>query len=55
MAAKKSGKRKPALGSGKRFAALKAKIEHLDAQIMYARRANKRGDARHPPRVRRDA
>ena len=37
------------------IAALKAKIEHPDAQIMYARRANQRGDARHPPRVRRDA
>ena len=36
------------------IAALKAKIEHPDAQIMYARRANKRGDARHPPRARKD-
>ena len=33
------------------IAALKAKMGHPDAQIMYVRRANKRGDARHPPRV----
>ena len=31
------------------IAALKAKMEHPDAQIMYVRRANKRGDARNPP------
>jgi len=36
------------------IAALKAKMEHPDAQIMYVRRANKRGDARHPPRVPKD-
>src|SRR6476659_7520977 len=30
-------------------AALKAKIAHPQAQIMYVRRANRRGDARHPP------
>ena len=30
-------------------AALKAKIAHPDAQIMYVRRANRRGDARNPP------
>jgi hypothetical protein len=33
------------------IAALKAKMAHPEAQIMYVRRANKRGDARHPPRV----
>ena len=31
------------------IAALKAKMAHPDAQIMYVRRANKRGDARNPP------
>ena len=31
------------------IAALKAKMEHPEAQIMYVRRANKRGDARNPP------
>ena len=31
------------------IAALKVKVQHPDAQIMYVRRANKRGDARHPP------
>ena len=30
-------------------AALKVKTKHPDAHIMYVRRANKRGDARHPP------
>jgi hypothetical protein len=30
-------------------AALKAKIAHPQAQIMYVRRANRRGDARNPP------
>jgi len=30
-------------------AALKVKIAHPEAQIMYVRRANRRGDARHPP------
>ena len=29
-------------------AALKVKNEHPDAQIMYVRPMNKRGDARHP-------
>ena len=32
------------------IAALKAKMQHPDAQIMYVRRANKRGDARNPPK-----
>lgn len=36
------------------IAALKAKMEHPEAEIMYVRRANKRGDARHPPRVPKD-
>jgi hypothetical protein len=36
------------------IAALKAKVAHPEAQIMYVRRANKRGDARHPPRVPKD-
>ena len=36
------------------IAALKAKLEHPDAQILYVRRANKRGDARHPPRIRKE-
>ena len=31
------------------IAALKVKVQHPQAQIMYVRRANKRGDARHPP------
>ena len=31
------------------IAALKAKMNRPEAQIMYVRRANKRGDARHPP------
>ena len=31
------------------IAALKAKMEHPEAQVMYVRRANKRGDARNPP------
>lgn len=31
------------------IAALKAKTEHLEAQIMYVRPQNRRGDARHPP------
>jgi hypothetical protein len=30
-------------------AALKAKLEHPEARIMYARPSNRRGDARHPP------
>jgi hypothetical protein len=30
-------------------AALKAKLAHPQAQIMYVRRANRRGDARNPP------
>ena len=30
--------------------ALKVKIQRPDAEIMYVRRANKRGDARHPAR-----
>jgi hypothetical protein len=30
-------------------AALKVKTKHADAQIMYVRRANRRGDARNPP------
>lgn len=33
------------------IAALKVKAHHPDAQIMYVRRQNKRGDARHPPLV----
>ena len=32
------------------IAALKAKMQQPDAQIMYVRRANKRGDARNPPK-----
>jgi hypothetical protein len=32
------------------IAALKAKMQHPEAQIMYVRRANKRGDARNPPK-----
>jgi hypothetical protein len=31
------------------IAALKAKMSRPEAQIMYVRRANKRGDARNPP------
>ena len=31
------------------IAALKVKSGHPDAQIMYVRPQNKRGDARHPP------
>jgi hypothetical protein len=31
------------------IAALKVKVQHPEALIMYVRRANKRGDARHPP------
>jgi len=30
------------------IAALKVKMQQPDAQILYVRRANKRGDARHP-------
>ena len=30
------------------IAALKVKMQRPDAEIMYVRRANKRGDARHP-------
>ena len=33
------------------IAALKVKMERPDAEIMYVRRANKRGDARNPPPV----
>ena len=32
-------------------AALKVKIAHPNAMITYARRRNKRGDRRHPPRA----
>lgn len=32
-------------------AALKVKAVHPDASITYVRRANRRGDARHPPQV----
>lgn len=31
------------------IAALKVKAEHPEARITYVRRANRRGDARHPP------
>ncbi|HEX2842739.1 hypothetical protein [Hyphomicrobium sp.] len=31
------------------IAALRVKAEHPDASITYVRRANRRGDARHPP------
>jgi len=31
------------------IAALKVKTKHADTQIMYVRRANRRGDARNPP------
>ena len=34
------------------IAALKAKAEHPEAQIMYVRPQNRRGDARHPPLAR---
>jgi hypothetical protein len=34
------------------IAALKAKTEQPEAQIMYARPQNRRGDARHPPHAR---
>ena len=34
------------------IAALKAKSEHPEAQIMYVRPQNRRGDARHPPHAR---
>jgi hypothetical protein len=30
------------------IAALKIKMQRLECEIMYVRRANKRGDARHP-------
>jgi hypothetical protein len=33
-------------------AALRVKAEHPDAMITYVRRANRRGDARHPPLAR---
>ena len=33
-------------------AGLKAKTEHPEAVIMYVRKRNRRGDARHPPHVR---
>lgn len=32
-------------------AALKVKIAHPNAMITYARKRNKRGDRRHPPRT----
>jgi hypothetical protein len=32
------------------IAALKVKMERPEAEIMYVRRANKRGDTRHPAR-----
>lgn len=35
-------------------AALKVKMRRPDAEIMYVRRANKRGDTRHPPRIPKD-
>jgi hypothetical protein len=31
------------------IAAMKVKLEQPEAEIMYVRRANRRGDARHPP------
>jgi hypothetical protein len=34
------------------IAALKIKTERPEALIMYVRRQNRRGDARHPPRAR---
>ena len=36
------------------IAALKVKMERPEAEIMYVRRANKRGDARHPARAMAD-
>lgn len=33
------------------IAALKVKMQRPDAEILYVRRANKRGDARNPARV----
>jgi hypothetical protein len=33
------------------IAALKVKMQRPDAEILYVRRANKRGDARHPART----
>jgi hypothetical protein len=33
------------------IAALKVKMQRPDAEIMYVRRANKRGDTRHPARA----
>jgi hypothetical protein len=33
------------------IAALKVKMQRPEAEIMYVRRANKRGDARHPAHV----
>ena len=33
------------------IAALKVKMQRPEAEIMYVRRANKRGDARHPRHV----
>ena len=33
------------------IAALKAKTEHPEAQIMYVRPQNRRGDARRPPHL----
>ena len=37
------------------IAELKVKANHVDAQIMYVRRANRRGDARNPPDKVKDA
>ena len=34
------------------IAALKVKTDHPEAQIMYVRPSNRRGDARHPPHER---
>lgn len=34
------------------IAALKVKAERPEALILYVRRQNRRGDARHPPRTR---
>ena len=33
------------------IAALKVKMQRPEAEIMYVRRANKRGDARHPAQM----
>jgi hypothetical protein len=33
------------------IAALKVKMQRPEAEILYVRRANKRGDARHPARA----